>query len=88
MELKLPFIMGVFSLYWALAHSHFPHGPVKSLRVLYPPGPCPSPCCPALQQLEARRLRSSPEKSGSNVQQIWNSLGARRWFSPVLLPQG
>lgn len=41
MELKLPFIMGVFSLYGALAHSHFPHGPVKSLRVLYPHGACP-----------------------------------------------
>lgn len=55
-------------------------------------GPLPpwglSPCCPSLQQLEARRLRSSPEKSGSNVQRIWNSLGARRWFSPVLLPEG
>ena len=53
-------------------------------------GPLPprglSPCCPALNQVEAGRLRSSPEKSGSNAQQIWNSLGAGGWCPPVLLP--
>lgn len=55
MELKLPFIMGVFSRYWALAHSHFPHGPVKSFRVLCPHGACP----PAVLPYSSWRLGGS-----------------------------
>lgn len=85
MKLKLSFIIGAFSLYWALANP-ISHTAASTLCGSFTPkGPVPPPPS-ALKQVEAGRLRSSPEKSGSNAQQFWNSLGARGWCPPVLIP--